>query len=520
MNRTWFLLLAIVVPRLPLLWNSLLHVDEATFAVGAQVWLSGGIPYVDFVETKALGVYLFYALGALFGGSFPHVNMLVVHAFTILWAFGIALVVWRIGRRLVSDQIGWIAALFFACASANFIPEFVCPNIEIILLLPWTLAIALLAIPSTELRVWHLFCAGVCTAAAMLCKYQAGILIPVVGVYLAVNAWRTAHPDRWRRLAQHGIWFGLGLLPLPALMLLYLAQQGAFDAFLLWNFQGSLNYIAGGNALIDVGGKIVKKFFPYLAASGILWYLVGVRAAQRLRRHQSSISAHSAELLIWLWLGAALIAVAVGKRFYDHYFLLLTPPLALLAATALPEWLHSAASARRNVLVGFLGLVTVGFTAARFAVHPVLARLHIEDMAVYEPYGRFLRAQTAPQEQLLVWGYSPAIYWYAQRLPATRFLWSVFLVGDVPGATKSAEAIRRASEFIHPHAWDLFMQDLAAHPPAYIMDMAPTGLHHYEQFPMTNYPRLMEFVRAHYEMMPDFQGASVWKHASDRPHTE
>lgn len=512
MNRTVLLLLAIVLPRLPLLWNPLLHVDEATFAVGTHVWLSGGVPYIDFVETKALGVYLFYALGAVFGGSFPHVNMLVVHALTILWAAGIALVVWRIGQRLVSDQIGWIAALFFACASANFIPEFVCPNIEIILLLPWTLTVALLARPNTELRAWHLGGAGVCTAAAMLCKYQAGILIPVVGVYLAVNAWHTARPDRWRRLAQHGVWFGLGLLPLPVLMLLYLAQRDALDAFLLWNFQGSLNYIAGGNALIDVGGKIVKKFFPYLAASGILWYLVSARAAQRLRRHQPPTSTHSAELLVWLWLGAALIAVAVGKRFYDHYFILLTPPLALLAATALPGWLHTAAPARRTILVVFLSIVTVGFTVARFAVHPVIQRLHIEDMATYEPYGRFLRAQTGPQDRLLVWGYSPAIYWYADRLPATRFMWSDLLVGRVPGAPNTAEAIRRAPEFVNPLAWDLFLQDLARHPPAMIIDIAPTGLHHYEGYPMTNYPRLMAFVQAHYEPQPAFQGAPVWKH--------
>lgn len=512
MNKTILLLLAIVLPRLPLLWNPLLHVDEAIFATGTQVWLSGGIPYIDFVETKALGVYLFYALGALFGGSFPHVNMLVVHALTILWTAGIALVVWRIGQRLVSDQTGWIAALFFACASANFIPEFVCPNIEIILLLPWTLTIALLTRPDTELRAWHLCGAGMCTAAAMLCKYQAGIMIPAVGLFLIVNTWRTSRAGRWPRLAQQCAWFGLGLLPLPALMLFYLAHQGAFEAFLLWNFQGSLQYIAGGNALIDVGGKIVTKFFPYLAASGILWYLVGARAAQRLRRHQPPTSTHSAELLIWLWLGAALVAVAVGKRFYDHYFILLTPPLAVLAATALPEWLHTATSARRAVLVGFLGLATVGFTVARFAVHPLFQRLHVEDMATYEPYGRFLRAQTAPQDRLLVWGYSPAIYWYADRLPATRFMWSDLLVGRVPGAPNTAAAIRRAPEFVNPLAWDFFMRDLAQHPPAMIIDIAPTGLHHYEGYSMTNYPRLMDFVQTHYEPLPAFQGAPVWKH--------
>lgn len=517
MKKHLALWIAIVVPRLPLLWSPLLHVDEAIFATGTHVWLSGGIPYVDFVETKALGVYLFYALGALLGGSAPHVNMIAVHALTILWAWGTALAIRQIGARLHSTRVGWTAAFFFAAASTSFIPEFVCPNIECVLLLPWTAAVAVLAHPRDRLASHHLFWSGVFTAAAILCKYQAGVLLVAIVLFLLTRCCVGGMP--WRRIVRLWGWYTLGLLPLPLLMLWYLHAQQALAPFLYWNFHGSAHYIVGGNALIDVWSKVAKKFLPYIAATAILWYLVGWRALRGWREWKVVCTVHrgrpvwtgSLELLLWLWLAGALVAVAVGKRFFDHYFLLLTPPLALVAARATVDWLAPTHPKRRLALVLFLVVSTTGFTMARFVVHPLRARLHIEDMATYATYGQFLRERTTPAERVLVWGYSPAVYWYAHRLPATRFMWSDLLVGRIPGAPNNDSAIRRAPQFVNPRAWDDFLQDLAKHRPAYILDMAPTGLHYYEAFPMTQYPRMMAFVRAHYELQGDFQGASVWQ---------
>ena len=49
---------------------------------------------------------------------------------------------------------------------------------------------------------------------------------------------------------------------------------------------------------------------------------------------------------LWLWMLSAAVSVAVGLRFFGHYYLQLIPPLALLAAGALTRGSRCGPSAR------------------------------------------------------------------------------------------------------------------------------------------------------------------------------
>ena len=70
---------------------------------------------------------------------------------------------------------------------------------------------------------------------------------------------------------------------------------------------------------------------------------------------------------LWLWLVSAAVSVAVGLRFFGHYYMQLVPPLALLAAGALvarqPEVGHAA-------VVAFAVVSALGFSAAGYFCHP------------------------------------------------------------------------------------------------------------------------------------------------------
>ena len=73
---------------------------------------------------------------------------------------------------------------------------------------------------------------------------------------------------------------------------------------------------------------------------------------------------------LWLWLLSAAISVAVGLRFFGHYYIQLVPPLALLAAGALSR--GSAVWARRTVACAIV--FGCGFSVAGLEISNVPTR--------------------------------------------------------------------------------------------------------------------------------------------------
>ncbi|MFO1519572.1 MAG: glycosyltransferase family 39 protein [bacterium] len=513
-NRNWFLLIlaALLLTRLSLFWEDLLQVDEALFGVFTRAWHHGAVPYRELVETKAMGTYYFYTLASWLAGALPDVSLRAVRILSLAWTLFTALCLQATGRRLFSREAGWVAALFYIIFSADYVPNIVAVNIEVILLLPWTLSIFLLARPASELRWFHSFLSGVCFSLAFICKYQSGILLPVVFIYYGVLLFREKEGWGIKKAVLHSFCFALGVLPVPSLMLWQLNRLGSLQDFFYWNFEGSLAYIRFGNASIRLGQKLLTRALPYLAATGLLWVLVAIRGVQAWKEKKTESKRLSAqELLLWTWFFLSFVPVAVGKRFYDHYFLLLIPSASLLAAASLTRdgkaWWKKG---RGAVACAFL-IPALGFSAARFAIHPLYAKVGVTDLTTYRSYGAYLRNNTKPQDRILVWGYAPAVYWYSERLPASRFLWSDLLSGRVPGIVQKGDAFQENQSFVDPKAWEMFFDDLKQHPPAYIMDMAPSGLHDYRNFSMLRFPRLMEWVNRDYEPQTPFQGAAVYR---------
>ncbi len=159
---------------------------------------------------------------------------------------------------------------------------------------------------------------------------------------------------------------------------------------------------------------------------------------------------------LWMWLAGGAVAVLLGLRFFGHYYLQLTPPLALIAAGVLPDLV---AKVRRWVWAA--AAIPVALMLA-FAFFPA------QDFGVL-PYGKVaarVQALTRPDETVFVWGSFSEIYWAADRQPATRFIHTGFLTGDPsgrpPGTTSPRDGI--------PGAWLMLARDLAARPPAVVVD--------------------------------------------------
>lgn len=500
----------LLATRLSTLFTPFTDVDEALFAIFAKIWQHGGIPYIHAIETKALGIYCYYIFASWLAGHFHDISMVGVHALTIIWTGLTAWVIGRMATRLANERAGLWAALLFVLMSSFYVPKIVAASQNAILLLPICCAMELLLRPAEDIAPVMSVIAGFLISAATLIKYQAGIMIFVILGYFCLRF-------PWRRALKHGVCFLLGGIPLTALMLAYLYHRGALQDFMYWNFGGSMRYIESGSAGIDLWSKIKSHVLTYLACTAPVWILAALRLKTWLRQGVAAWRRDPRETGLWLWFFLGIIPVCLGKRFYGHYFLILLPQLCILSALQLTSWSSAVWLKRRKWLVGSLVFLFVISIPPKLWPRPFYAPMHEEVISDYQVYGDYLKAHTQPDDRLLVWGFSPAIYWYADRLPATRFLWSDVLVGRSPGLQAKIEATMDFSKMERHELWDMFYADLKDHPPAYIIDMAPTGMHNYQHFPMSNYHRLMAYVTANYIQEPDLNGAKVYR--AIPPHT-
>jgi hypothetical protein len=200
---------------------------------------------------------------------------------------------------------------------------------------------------------------------------------------------------------------------------------------------------------------------------------------------------------LWLWTLSAAASVAVGLRFFGHYYLQLLPPLTLLAAGALSR--GSRVWARRTVV--FALLIGVLFSAAGYFFHPGVQEPN------YESVSRYLASTTNPDDPIYVWGSVPEIYWASERRPATRFLTSSFLTGNYPGRPPEDANTGDDTEA----AWEDFYEDFTAHPPKYFVDTSPAKVRGAQYYPISDFPRLEHIIDTQYKYVVTIEGIDVYK---------
>lgn len=496
----YFILILIIffLLRLTLFWIPIIDVDESIYALFAKVWFAGGKPYINCVETKPLGIYLFY--GIIFKLAGPY-NMTAVHIITTLWIFLTSYILYLIVRLFGSHRGGLLAALFYGVFTTTYTPKVIATTIEPIMMLPIALHIYLWLKFEDRKALKYAFLSGISLSAALLLKYQAGINLIIMIIYLFL-----VHPlvikDTPLSLRLKGLcYFIIGLIPLSALMIIYLKAVGSLDAFLYWTITGSLSYIEAGSSTINMLRQFLTRIMPFLAATALLWILLWSRV-----RNLIKIRASRHEWLILLWLILSIVPVAAGRRFYGHYFILILPPLAILAGHQLDLWWQKERShVLKTLVVIAIVLPAIGCLIPRFFIDKTYKAFGEDNPNDYRPIANYISKHTSKDQRIVVWGFAPLIYWYSERLPATRFFWSDLLAGRVPASDP------RNKKPASPLFWEMFFEDMETQRPVYFVDTSPASLHDYEHFPIDDYPALRAYLNDRYKIEATVNKAVVYK---------
>jgi 4-amino-4-deoxy-L-arabinose transferase-like glycosyltransferase len=466
------LLLLTVAVRTPAFFVEVFNSDETFLATQAEVISDGGNLYEEAADRKPpLVPYLYAGTFALFGTT----ALWSVRVMAILAIAVTALLLALEARRRYGPRAAWIAGVLMVLASIAFAPQDgQAANFEIFMLPAMTAAILLA-------RRGRGFSSGVAVAFATLAKQTgAATLLPVL--YLV-----------WKQRGRRGATDTLGGFALPLALVALAVGPGGL---VFWTLIGNGSYlgISGHWAMVLFMFVLMTVAFAGLNLP-IVWPL---RRAWRERQ-----ATDGGDTDLWLWLLSAALSVAVGLRFFGHYYLQLVPPLALLSAGALSRSSHRLVT--RTVALA-AGIATV-MAGLGFLVRP------FNEKAQYKSVSEYLKARAGPDDRILVWGHVPEIYWASGKRPATRFFTSGFLTGWEPGRPGNDASVEDAT----PGAWELFFEDLAQHPPAYILDTAYSGIRGAQYYMISRYPDLARIVYRDYAYVESVEGISVYKRRPEAP---
>ncbi len=450
--------------------------DETTLAVGGRALAEGGQLYVDVIDRKPPLPFLAYrVLGGYEVGAGLVVMRLLIALLVVATALGVAREAGRRHGRRAAWLAGTVAAVSAAALGAA---DAQAANFELFALLPITLAFVMASRGRAE-------AAGISLAVAVLCKQPAA----VTAIPVAVCLWRAG---RWRSIARAG---GAG-----AVAAIVLSVPFGVGRVAEWALLGNGGYLAIDAAELGfIAVRALAGLGIVVAFWGGAWLLAlwpapaeviggGPSETTAVVSPTTDGSASPPEdRELWWFLGASLLGVVAGFRFFPHYFLQLVPAIALLAGRG---------AARRPSLVWPAVALMAVSGALAFAMAWVASTQ--TEPSWEQPVATAMAEASPCGQPVLVWGNVPELYWRSARLPAGGFTHTEFVTGYSGGRRHDV-----ATEANVPdrELYDEWIARVRLERPPVIVDTAAADLRGGEYFPIRNFPALQQMIDANYQVL-------------------
>jgi hypothetical protein len=327
---------------------------------------------------------------------------------------------------------------------------------------------------------------GVLLVAAGAFRQSAAINLLLVG--LAIY-WLEAAPQRRRAV----LTFAGGIFVALVVGAVLIALSGSLAGFWRWTIQTLVGYASTSWTPAFVWSRAKDSIVPFVIDMAVLWI-----ASLTLVIRWRALTAPTRLMIAWLVV--ALVGSLAGGHLSWHYFIQAMGPLAVLAALAFDRF-----DLRRTVAVA--AVAGIAIPAAAWWVFDMTADPLTYDFRPpppqHEAVSAYIATHTSASDRVFVWGDWPALYVESDRVMAGRF----------PGFLRGFE---RGSDMppnnwdTSPVVWSLLQADLAANPPALIVDTSAAGWSDFSKYPMSNYPVLSNLVTNQYHEVAVVAGVVIY----------
>jgi 4-amino-4-deoxy-L-arabinose transferase-like glycosyltransferase len=419
------LLLAAFAVRSMSFVPAVIDTDEGFYLVQARAWLRGGWPFTGVWDMHPPGAPAVFALViALFGES-----VAVVRA---LGAVSVALAAWALAAlvRAGGGSFTLGAAAAFLYLGMTPVLTGLATNTEV-LFAPLVTGAMALGVRSAVRALeggpgpgWgEIVAAGLLIGPAMAIKqvvFPEGCL--AFALLVGPALWTRRLP-LGRAAAYAAAYAALCAAPTLLFALAYFLR-GEFAAFWDALVEAPLRYTGGrispADAAWQTGIAVLGLLFAFLLA-GLT--LTGAAPAERRLR-----------AIAWLWFAVASFAIAAPGMFFQHYFIIWMPPLAVLAALGASRLVGFLGPARpRTALIGLVAIAAIA--SWRLEAMPRFERgFGLRDADPVRVVAATLRELVPAGSAVFVANYHPVIHVLADVEPLSRFVFPASLTGHFSSA--------------------------------------------------------------------------------------
>ncbi len=404
--------------------------DESLYSYIGKMALGGGKPYVDFYEMKPPVLFYSYAvLVGIFGYSGVGIHL----AATVL-AVANTFFTYRIAKKLGGLNGAYFAAMAYALWSLSpgvYGAYLMSENIQLI----WGLPAILLALNyPTQTSTKQLFAIGVLLAMSFLVKQTSVVLVAVVGLYWLSQWFLNRKETAFWVYFKPILWAIGGYLTPIVLTIGGLWAIGSGNDAKFWLLEYPRLYASEvAQADADSAFSLMKSLVFTGYEGYFLITLLGVLVVCLSKRRRSE------KILLISWAALTVLTVAIGRRFYGHYWLFTLPALSILGSLffqELSDWLRQkmgSFAATAAVVMGFLWSIHALFIVPIVYFDPPVAdisRAYSPGNPYYEHqvFSNYLEKIIQPNDRLAVFGSDPQYFIYLNKKSPIRHMYFPFIV--------------------------------------------------------------------------------------------
>lgn len=394
-----FFALAIVL-RFLSFFPSVVNHDESTYIVIADAILKGHTYFVDYVDTKPVGVFLLMAAFKLLLGK----SIFLYRMMATLWLTLTAFFLYKVQRNWgASERVGIASGVIYLFLNSLFTFYGVSPNTETYFNL---FTIVSLWLMLRRRGGWEYFLAGLILGLGFLIKYVVAFDGLAFGLFLLVEHLRSRKAF-WPFLGR-AVLLAVGFFLPVTLLYLHYHLMGEGATFLFHSFM-----VSGRYPHVTTLWRYIKfplDFFLRFLPVTVFYFLVLFH-----RRTPDDLRFFGA-----LWSACVLTVVLMPGNFFGHYFIQFMLPFSFVAAwifswpkEEIPRWLRWLF--RRKVGYSLLGLLVV--------VNFFLQKKDYIDKPDYPRIvARYLEERLAPGDRIYTGNYAQIIYHLLDRESPVKYL--------------------------------------------------------------------------------------------------
>lgn len=541
------IVLLVLILRWPTFSSRIWNGDEGICATIADVILEGGIPYRDAVCQRApVTMYVFALIFWIFGKN----NIVAIHGALAALITIVAILVYSIGRQVGGNPRASLLATFFFVLTSS---------------LGWSYGDTYAF--HTEFCLVFFTCLGSFLFLRSLVTSQSNLLFVISGgcyglaffskqpalldflttfmflAYLGISGNSGLKTKGLVPLIKIGFFLSSGFALITMGWFLFFYLNGAWSDFIFYFFTYPVEYYLPPIPLLHrillipaaLGATITNGLLiGLLALIGLAFILLRLSG----NNTDSNILKGPLRVFVAIWAVLSFLGSASTGRIFGHYFIQVIPSWSLLGGIAIDvmmsEVLRGYSDYRQNknrsgsLVIGVLVVVLfIGpLAGAYFRLVPsILGHLRTKSrtlaavspkqgdgFARYDPDSiiEYIKHNTDPNSKIFIWGFKPHYYVQANRLPASRYIYCVYVVGLITWEEGYSKPV--------PGSLDLLVSDLRSTMPSLIIDTSTNKCSGevFKDYPLTNFPVLWNFVQANYKLDRYVDNFAVYKRCKNQ----